>query len=586
MSEANSMKKGTAVIEITNKDDPNLAEKLGDAHMNILPTRQVIICLSALALGMIISFADQTGVTVALPHIGKELNAETTINWAGTASLLANCVCQVLFGRLSDIFGRKQIMIGCLFILVVADLCCGFAQTGVQFYIFRAFAGIGNGGISSLAMVILSDVVTLEQRGKFQGILGANVGVGNAIGPFLMAAFEKHRSWRDFYYLLSPMGLLVIVAVYFFVEDKQKDSRLLNYKEKFQKIDYLGILCASAGLTLLLIPISGGGSTYAWNSPIVIAMFVVGGVLMVAFLLIEWKIPQLPMIPLRIFKKGLLSLLLGSTFFFGMTYFGFMYYVPYYFHVVKGRDTLHTSIFLLPLVLSQLIMSIVSGQIITHTGHYIHVVWAGYAMWLLSCCLLVLWDEKLSDGVNVVVLLLMGSGVGFTFQPTMVAAQAQSKKADRAVVISTRNVLRSFGGAVGIAIGSTTVSNTFLDEISNIEENNVSNIPQSYLNFLKNHIYQKIDTTKLNLQQVKVVRAMYVKSLKNYFYLLIPFIGICLFCSFFVRDKGLQCIDEPTKAERELATDVEKTQYIASTHDLGSTAASNATVDSEATRTH
>ncbi|EDK36020.2 hypothetical protein PGUG_00118 [Meyerozyma guilliermondii ATCC 6260] len=586
MSEANSMKKGTAAVEITNIDSPNLAEKLGDAHMNILPARKVIICLSALALGMIISFADQTGVTVALPHIGKELHAETTINWAGTASLLANCVCQVLFGRLSDIFGRKQIMIGCLAILVVADLCCGFAQTGVQFYIFRAFAGIGNGGVSSLSMVILSDVVTLEQRGKFQGILGANVGVGNAIGPFLMAAFVKHRSWRDFYYLLAPMGLLVIIAVYFLVEDKQKDSRLLNYKEKFQKIDYFGILFATAGLTLLLIPISGGGSTYAWNSPIVITMFVVGGVLMIVFLLIEWKVPQLPMIPLYIFKRASLSLLLGSTFFFGMAYFGFMYYVPYYFHVVKGRDIIHTSIFLLPLVLSQSIMSIVSGQIITRTGHYIYVVWAGYVMWFVSCGLLILWDDKLSDGVNVVVLLLMGSGVGFTFQPTMVAAQAQSKKADRAVVISTRNVLRSFGGAVGIAIGSTTVSNTFLNNISSIEENNVTNIPQSYFDFLRKHIYQTIDTTKLNPQQAEVVRRMYVKALKNYFYLLIPFIGICLICSLFVRDRGLQCIDEPTKEERDLGTEIEKTRYANSSHDLESTAGSNATVDSEATRTH
>ena len=307
---------------------------------------------------------------------------------------------------------------------------------------------------------------------------------------------------------------------------------------------------------------------------------------MIVFLFIEWKVPQLPMIPLYIFKRALLSLLLGSTFFFGMAYFGFMYYVPYYFHVVKGRDIIHTSIFLLPLVLSQLIMSIVSGQIITRTGHYIYVVWAGYVMWFVSCGLLILWDDKLSDGVNVVVLLLMGSGVGFTFQPTMVAAQAQSKKADRAVVISTRNVLRSFGGAVGIAIGSTTVSNTFLNNISSIEENNVTNIPQSYFDFLRKHIYQTIDTTKLNPQQAEVVRRMYVKALKNYFYLLIPFIGICLICSLFVRDRGLQCIDEPTKEERDLGTEIEKTRYANSSHDLESTAGSNATVDSEATRTH
>lgn len=582
MSDVASIGKDLGVVTVSSTKGKELATHLGDAHMNILPTRKVIICLSSLALGMIISFADQTGVTVALPHIGKDLNAETTINWAGTSSLLANCVCQVLFGRLSDIFGRKKIMLGCLCILVVADLCCGFAQTGVQFYIFRAFAGIGNGGVSSLAMVILSDVCTLEQRGKFQGILGANVGVGNAVGPFLMAAFVEHKSWRDFYYLLSPMGLLVIAAVYFLVEDKQNEKGILNMKEKFKKIDYIGIFAATAGLTLLLIPISGGGSTYAWDSAIVISMFIVGGLFMVGFVLIEWKIPVLPMVPLHIFKTPLLSLLLGSTFFFGMSYYGFMYYVPYYFHVVKGKDIIHTSIFLLPLVLSQLVMSVVSGQIISHTGHYIYVVWAGYIMWLLSCCLLVLWNEHLNDGWNVLVLLIMGSGVGFTFQPTMVAAQAQAKKADRAVVISTRNVLRSFGGAVGIAIGSTTVSNTFLDNIRSTEKDNTTNIPDSYLDYLKTHIYQRIDVSKLNPDQAQVVRQMYVKSLKNYFYLLIPFIGICLVCSLFVRDRGLQCIDEPTKAERTILESQEKLRAT----DLESTAGSINSVDSDATRTH
>ncbi|CUM66715.1 uncharacterized protein PRCAT00004393001 [Priceomyces carsonii] len=525
-----------------------LSDRLGDAHFNPLPTKNLIICLCSLALGSIISFADQTGVTVALPYIAKDLGAENTINWAGTASLLANTVCQVLFGRVSDIFGRKSVMLACLLILVIADLCCGFAQTGLQFYIFRAFAGIGNGGVSSLTMVILSDITTLEQRGKYQGILGSSVGVGNAVGPFIMAAFHSKYSWRGFYYMLAPLGCIVIVTIYFLVEDRGEQlNQVLTKKDKMKKIDYLGLLTATVALTLLLVPISGGGTSYPWNSPKVIIMIIVGGLCFISFLLIEWKIPQLPMIPLEIFKVPSLSLILGSSFLFGMTYFSFLYYMPYFFQIVRDKDLVQASIFILPLVLSQAAMSIASGQLITRTQHYLPSVIFGYFTWLFGIALLRLWDKEINDGICALILLIMGTGVGFTFQPTMVAAQAQAKKSQRAVVISTRNVMRSFGGAVGIAVGSTIISNSLLKKINQ----KGIDLPPEYVNYMKGHIFNKIKTNQLTSQEADVVKNMYVLALRNYFYVLIPLIAICLISSLFIRDRGLKCIDEPQNINNE-----------------------------------
>lgn len=549
MSSKKEIKVNVQIKELESRKD--LSEKLGDAHTNLLPTKKLIIVLGALSLALVISFADQTGITVALLTIGEELNSSKTINWAGTASLLSNCVCQVLFGRLSDIFGRKVIMITCLLILGFADLACGFAQTGVQFFVFRAFAGIGNGAVSSLSMVILSDVVTLERRGKFQGILGSSVGIGNCIGPFIMAGFIKAHSWRAFYYFMCPICILVTIVIFFLVENKKKLNDVLSNKEKFQKIDYLGIITAALSLTLLLIPISGGGSTYEWNSTIVIVMFIVGGVLFIGFLLIEWKIPILPMIPLHLFKVPSLCLLLGSNFFFGMVYYSFLYYLPYHLGLVKQKDEIHISLFIIPLVTMQALGSIVSGQIISRSGHYLHVVIAGYFLWCLGCGLLIIWDNELKDAINIITLLIIGIGVGFTFQPTMVACQAQAKKADRAVVISTRNVLRSFGGAVGIAIGSTIVSNTLLKEID--DSRTMQKLPNDYLDYMSENIYNKVDTKGLDLEQVKVVIDMYITGLKNYFYLLVPLIGLCLISSFFIKDRGLQCIDEiPINQRKDL----------------------------------
>lgn len=525
-----------------------LADRLGDSHVNLLPRKQLIVVLLSISMGMFIAFADQTAVTVGLDEIGRELNSQSTINWAGTSSLLANTVCQVLFGRLSDIVGRKNVFIGSLGVLGIADLACGFAQTGPQFFVFRAFAGIGQGGISSLAMVIMSDVVTLKQRGKYQGILGTSVGLGNSVGPFIMAAFiSDNKHWRYFYHVFAPIIIMIAVAIYFLLPGKPKSSdEVLTPVEKLKKIDYLGILTATSALTLILIPLSGGGSTYPWDSPIVISMFIVGGVLLVSFLFIEWKVPELPMIPLRLFKNPLLCLILGSNFFFGMVYYSFLFYIPYYFQIVRGKDEVISSVFLLPIVLTQAGMSTVLGNVISYTGHYIYTVLFGYTLWTLGCGLLIIWDEHTNYGACVVILLIIGIGIGSTFQPTMVAAQAQAKKADRAVVISTRNVLRSFGGAVGIAIASTMISNTFLKEINTIELDPGAyyNIPQNYLDELKENIFSKVDVSFLNDNQVSEIRHIYMVAIKNYFYLLVPFIAVCLISSFFIRDRGLQCLDE------------------------------------------
>ncbi|CAH6718698.1 putative MFS-type transporter M2p [[Candida] jaroonii] len=538
---------------------PDLSDRLGDAHMNLLPKKKLLITMFAMSFNLFTAFCDQNSITVALSEISKDLNSEKTINWAATAALLANTVCQVLFGRLADIFGRKFILLLSISVLGIADLCCGFAQTGTQFYVFRAFAGIGFGGIQGSTMVLVSDIVTLKQRGKYQGILGSNVGMGNAIGPFLMSAFIKHSSWRNFYHMMPCLLAFQFALTWYFVDNRQNElNSVLTRLDKFKNIDYLGMFFGTASLTLLLIPLNGGGSTYAWNSVLVIVMFVVGGVSMVAFLIIESKIPKLPMIPLRLFTTTSLNLIFSSNFLYGIVYYSFQFFIPYYFQIVKGWDELHSSILLLPLVITQAAASTVAGTIISKVGHYKYVIIVGYGAWFVACCLLLLFKENTHRGVICVVLFIFGCGVGWTFQPTIVAAQAQSKKADRAVVISTRNVVRSLGGALGTAIASLIVSNGLLREITKAMDNpdDYNDIPVSYLNYLKAHIYTKVKITGVSDDQVKTVRHMYMIAIRDYFYLTIPLMGLCFISAFFVKDRGLQCIDEVP--DNEKVSDKEK----------------------------
>lgn len=262
---------------------------------NLLPRGKLLTVLAALSGIMLISFIDQNGIGVTLPTIAVELDAHDTISWAGTSSLIANTVFQMLYGRMSDIFGRKVVLLAATGLLSLAALLCGFAHDSAAFYVYRGLAGIGGGGISNLAMIIVSDIVTLEERGKYQGVIGSMIGLGNVAGPFLAAAFITGTgSWRGFFFMVSPLAALVGAVSYFLLPSKPP---VTGVKENLKKIDTGGVFLSSVAVIFLLIPISGGGAYFPWDSPMVISMLVIGAVALVLFVLVEWKVAKLPMMP-------------------------------------------------------------------------------------------------------------------------------------------------------------------------------------------------------------------------------------------------------------------------------------------------
>lgn len=270
------------------------AEKSLHDQTNLLPFGKLLVVFSGLAISLLITFVDQNGISVTLPTVAEDLNAQNTISWAGTSSLIANTMFTVLYGRLSDIFGRKIMYLSALALLCIADLLCGLSVNAPMFYVFRGTAGIAGGGVTSLTMIIVSDVVTLQERGKYQGILGAALGLGNVIGPFLAAAFIMRSTWRGFFWLISPLSVCSIVVGYFLIPS---NARKDGFKTNVKRIDFFGILASSIGVIFMLLPISGGGSYFNWGSAMVISMLAIGGCSLVAFIFIEWKVAALPMLP-------------------------------------------------------------------------------------------------------------------------------------------------------------------------------------------------------------------------------------------------------------------------------------------------
>lgn len=374
------------------------AEKALHDQTNILPFGQLMVVFTGLATSLVITFVDQNGISVTLPTIARDLGAQDTISWAGTSSLIANTMFTVLYGRLSDIFGRKVVYLSALILLCIADLLCGLAQNPAMFYVFRGLAGVAGGGVTSLTMIIVSDVVTLEQRGKYQGILGASLGVGNIIGPFIAAAFIMRSTWRGFFWMISPLAALSAVVGYFLIPNNARNDR---FRKNIGRIDWYGVLASSIGIIFLLIPISGGGSYFPWDSPMVISLLVIGGLSFIAFVFIEWKVAALPMLPsmcfyfdvpiefltdtniVQFFKNKVITTLFLQSFLLGAVYQAYLYYLPLYYQNARGWSPIVSAALTAPMVACQSIASICSGQYISRLKRYGEIIWAGFGFWTL-----------------------------------------------------------------------------------------------------------------------------------------------------------------------------------------------------------
>lgn len=501
------------------------AEKSLQDQRNILPIGQLLVVFSGLAVSLVICFIDQNGLSVALPAISKELNAQDTISWAGTSSLIANAVCTVLYGRLSDIFGRKSVYISVLVLLSVADLLCSLAQSPSMLYFFRALAGIGSGGIFNMTMIIVSDVVTLEDRGMYQGILGSCVGIGNVIGPLVAAAFVQHASWRGIFYLLTPLAATSAVVAWFLLPSKM---RLESMKSQVKKIDFAGVLTSTIAIVFILIPISGGGLYFQWDSALVISLLTIGGCSAVAFLFTQWKIASLPMMPLSLFKNPVITTLFLQSFLLGASYQSLLYYLPLYIQNGRGWSPIQSAICSLPLAFFQSTASVLSGLYMSRFNRYFEVICVGFSLWCLGIGLTQRWDGNTTKGEIYGMLALIGTGIGSIFQPIVVALQAHSPVAKRAVVISLRNFFRCTGGAAGLAISAAILQAVLR-----------KNLPSEY-QYLTHSTYALPDQSSIPAADWDSIENAYLKASHSVFTFQLPLVGVCVLTCVFIRDKGLK----------------------------------------------
>lgn len=305
-----------------------------------------------------------------------------------------------------------------------------------------------------------------------------------------------------------------------------------SVKEKLQAIDYWGLLSSSAGLILLLIAISMGGSVgYPWNHPAIISMLVLGSALLVIFVLVEKKWAIMPLMPLRFFRHPPVCAIMIQNFLIGIVYYANIYFLPIYYQCGRRWSLMNAAIMTIPFVASQSVFSVISGQYISYFKRYGEVIWLGYALWTLGSGLTMLFDMNTPHWTIVLVLIVEGAGVGFVFQPTLVAVQAHTSKEDRAVVTSVRNFTRSMGGATGMAMSTAIFSNKFSSEIKSL--------PAALKSQLLGAMFSVPDLDSLPTAQSNTIKDAYIAACRQVFMSWVIFEGICLVLCLFIRDRGL-----------------------------------------------
>ncbi|KAJ3550297.1 hypothetical protein NM688_g5094 [Phlebia brevispora] len=458
--------------DATIKKDAKKELELTD-QTNLLPFKKVVAVFGGLSLCALVSCLDSTIVATALPSISADFHAGSIASWVPSAYLLTSTAFQPLYGRFSDIFGRKAAMCIAMGTYMLGCLLAGFSRTIVALIIFRGIAGAGGGGIVSVMQIVISDVVSLRERGKYQGIIGGVISFGYALGPLIGGLLSQKASWRWCFWVTLPVSAISVAIVLFVLPLKRVEGGM---RRKLLAIDYVGVALTLAACTLLILPLIWGGVTFPWTSAVVLAPLFCGALVVSLFCLWEWKGAKLPIVPMYIFRHATVTGVYITMFINGMIFFSALYYLPQYFQVALAFSPIKSGLFLLPVLVSQTAASFIAGQIVSRTGRYRTVIHVGFSVWAIGCGCISTIRPSTAKGVMVVFMLLTGTGGGQTLQTTTVAAQASVSRRDMAVVTAVRNFVRLLGGTLALAVGATIINNSLRHSMTSLH------LPSSTIN--------------------------------------------------------------------------------------------------------
>ncbi len=405
--------------------------------------KQVLTIFAGLMIGMLLSSLDQTIVATALPTIVGDLGGLTHLSWVVTSYMLAATVTAPLYGKLSDLYGRRLLFQSAIVIFLLGSVLAGLSQSMLQLIVFRGVQGAGAGGLMVLSQAIIADVVSPRERGRYQGLIGSVFAVSSIAGPLLGGFFVDQLSWRWAFYVNLPFG---VVALYV----TQRALKLPLVRRE-HTIDWAGAALLTLGVTSLLLVAVWGGETYPWASAPIFALAALGVLGIGAFLLVEARASE-PILPLSLFRDRVFSVGSALNFIVGAAMFGAILFMPLFLQVVLGVSATHSGLLLLPLMGGLLTSSITSGRLITRWGRYKAFPIAGTGVATIGYGLLSTMGMTTSLLTSSVYMAVVGLGLGMVMPVVVLAIQNSVRREHLGTATSAAQLFRSIGSTMGVTL--------------------------------------------------------------------------------------------------------------------------------------
>ncbi|MDQ6693200.1 MAG: MFS transporter [Chloroflexota bacterium] len=444
---------------------------MADVETPMIQGRQLAVVMISVLLGILLSALDQTIVGPALPKIIGDLNGFEHYSWVITIYLLTSTISVPIAGKLSDLYGRKWFFAAGIVVFVLGSALCGLSADIFQLIVFRGFQGLGAGILLANAFAIIADLIPPANRGKWQGAFGGVFGLASVIGPTIGGYLTDNLSWRWVFYVNVPVGAIALAMLVLTFPHLARS----NVK---RVIDWFGAATLVLALTPLLLALSLGGTNtpltvpfvgtitdWSWGSGTVIGLFVAAIVFLVAFILIEMRAKE-AILPLDLFKNRIFTASVVTVFLTGVGLFGAVLYIPLFIQAVQGDSATSSGNAITPLMISVVIASVFSGQVVARTGKYRIIGIAGMAVMTLGMGLLYTMNIETSRLITITFMVIMGLGMGVTFPLYTLIAQNAFPMQRVGVVTAAVTFFRSMGSTVGVAVLGSVVNNQWHDKFS------------------------------------------------------------------------------------------------------------------------
>ncbi|QIQ03402.1 MDR family MFS transporter [Streptomyces liangshanensis] len=420
--------------------------------------RSVRIVLLALMIAMLLAMLDNMIVGTAMPTIVGELGGLEHLSWVVTAYTLATAASTPIWGKLGDLYGRKGVFLTSIVIFLIGSALSGMAQDMSQLIGFRAIQGLGAGGLMVGVMAIIGDLIPPRERGKYQGMMAGVMALAMIGGPLVGGAITDHLGWRWSFYINLPLGAVALAMVTAVLHLPRKDRSKV-------RIDFLGAGLLTVGITSIVLVTTWGGTEYDWSSAIIMELIALGVVALIGFVVVQKKTVE-PLLPLHIFRNRNFTLMSVIGFLTGFVMFGATLFLPLYQQAVQGASATNSGLLLLPMLLAMMVVSLIAGRVTTNSGKYRIFPIIGGALMTVGLFLLAQMDTETSRLTSGVYMAVLGAGMGFLMQITMLVAQNSVEPKDMGVASSSTTLFRTLGSSFGVAIMGALFNSRVQDEMA------------------------------------------------------------------------------------------------------------------------